>query len=41
MKSKKIQVDLLFTNSPYCVSRNYQLEFSNMDKSGMSYGALD
>lgn len=41
MKSKKIQVDLLFTDPPYCVSRDYQLGFSNMGRAGMNYGAWD
>lgn len=36
-----IQVDLLLTDPPYCVSRDYQLGFSNMGRSGMNYGEWD
>lgn len=41
MKEKQIKVDLLFTDPPYCVSRDYQLGFSNMGRSGMNYGKWD
>lgn len=34
-------VDLLLTDPPYCVSRDYQLGFSNMGRSGMNYGKWD
>lgn len=36
-----IQVDLLLTDPPYCVSRNHQLGFSNMGRAGMNYGEWD
>lgn len=38
---KKIKVDLILTDPPYCVSRDYQLGFSNMGRSGMNYGEWD
>lgn len=41
MKEKNIKVDLLFTDPPYCVSRDYQLGFSNMGRAGMNYGKWD
>jgi len=41
MLEKKIQVDLVLTDPPYCVSRDYQLGFSNMGRSGMNYGEWD
>lgn len=34
-------VDLILTDPPYCVSRDYQLGFSNMGRSGMNYGEWD
>ncbi|MBQ4119086.1 MAG: site-specific DNA-methyltransferase [Clostridia bacterium] len=41
MVKDKVQVDLLLTDPPYCVSRDYQLGFSNMGRSGMNYGEWD
>lgn len=41
MKAKKIQVDLILTDPPYCVSRKHQLGFSNMGRAGMNYGDWD
>ena len=41
MQSKGILVDLILTDPPYCVSRDYQLGFSNMGRSGMNYGNWD
>ena len=41
MISDKIQVDLILTDPPYCVSRTNQLGFSNMGRSGMNYGEWD
>lgn len=41
LKNKKIKVDLILTDPPYCVSRDYQLGFSNMGRSGMNYGKWD
>ena len=41
MQSKGILVDLILTDPPYCVSRDYQLGFSNMGRSGMNYGKWD
>lgn len=38
---KGIKVDLVLTDPPYCVSRDYQLGFSNMGRSGMNYGDWD
>lgn len=35
------KVDLILTDPPYCVSRDYQLGFSNMGRSGMNYGEWD
>lgn len=37
----KTKVDLILTDPPYCVSRDYQLCFSNMGRSGMNYGEWD
>ena len=34
-------IDLLLTDPPYCVSRDYQLGFSNMGRAGMNYGDWD
>ena len=39
--SKDIKVDLLLTDPPYGVSRDYQLGFSNMGRAGMNYGEWD
>lgn len=41
MKRKKLQVDAIITDPPYCVSRTHQLGFSNMGRSGMNYGKWD
>ncbi len=41
LKKKKIKVDAIITDPPYNVSRDYQLGFSNMGRSGMDYGAWD
>jgi len=41
MKEDGIKVDLILTDPPYCVSRDYQLGFSNMGRSGMNYGEWD
>lgn len=41
MKKKKIKVDAIITDPPYNVSRDYQLGFSNMGRSGMDYGKWD
>lgn len=41
MIKDNIQIDLLLTDPPYCVSRDYQLGFSNMGRSGMNYGEWD
>ena len=41
MLKSKVQVDLLLTDPPYCVSRDYQLGFSNMGRSGMNFGEWD
>ncbi|MBG0762774.1 site-specific DNA-methyltransferase [Acholeplasma laidlawii] len=41
MIEKKIKVDLILTDPPYGVSRNHQLGFSNMGRSGMDYGEWD
>jgi DNA modification methylase len=38
---KDIMVDLILTDPPYGVSRNHQLGFSNMGRSGMDYGEWD
>ena len=38
---KPESIDLLLTDPPYCVSRTYQLGFSNMGRSGMDYGEWD
>ena len=39
--SQNKKVDLVLTDPPYCVSRDYQLGFSNMGRSGMNYGDWD
>lgn len=41
MLDDNIMVDLLLTDPPYCVSRDYQLGFSNMGRAGMNYGEWD
>ena len=41
IQSKGVLVDLILTDPPYCVSRDYQLGFSNMGRSGMNYGNWD
>lgn len=41
MIEKDIKVDLVLTDPPYCVSRDYQLGFSNMGRAGMDYGDWD
>lgn len=41
MIKKGLKVDAIITDPPYCVSRNYQLGFSNMGRSGMDYGKWD
>lgn len=41
LKKDKTKVDLILTDPPYCVSRDYQLGFSNMGRSGMNYGKWD
>lgn len=41
MLRERKQVDLVLTDPPYCVSRDYQLGFSNMGRSGMNYGEWD
>ena len=41
MKKENIMVDLILTDPPYCVSRDYQLGFSNMGRAGMNYGEGD
>lgn len=41
LKRKKILIDLVLTDPPYCVSRTHQLGFSNMGRAGMNYGEWD
>ena len=41
LKEEQIQIDLVLTDPPYCVSRSHQLGFSNMGRSGMNYGSWD
>lgn len=41
LKRNKIKVDAIITDPPYNVSRDYQLGFSNMGRSGMDYGEWD
>lgn len=41
LKEKNIKVDAVITDPPYNVSRDYQLGFSNMGRSGMDYGKWD
>ncbi len=40
-KKENTLIDLVLTDPPYCVSRDYQLGFSNMGRSGMNYGKWD
>ena len=41
MSNEHIMVDLILTDPPYCVSRDYQLGFSNMGRAGMNFGPWD
>lgn len=41
LQKTETYVDLVLTDPPYCVSRDYQLGFSNMGRSGMNYGTWD
>ena len=41
LKKNKVKVDAIITDPPYNVSRDYQLGFSNMGRSGMDYGEWD
>jgi site-specific DNA-methyltransferase (adenine-specific) len=41
MKKEHEFVDAIITDPPYNVSRDYQLGFSNMGRSGMNYGEWD
>ena len=41
MIKNKIIVDAIITDPPYNVSRNHQLGYSNMGRSGMNYGSWD
>ncbi len=41
MIKNKIVVDAIITDPPYNVSRNHQLGYSNMGRSGMNYGDWD
>lgn len=41
LKKIKKKVDAIITDPPYNVSRDYQLGFSNMGRSGMDYGEWD
>ena len=41
MKNENIKVDAIITDPPYNVSRDNQLGFSNMGRSGMNYGKWD
>lgn len=41
MASVKMQVDCIFTDPPYNISRSHQLGFSNMGRAGMDYGKWD
>lgn len=41
MKEENIKVDAIITDPPYNVSRDNQLGFSNMGRSGMNYGKWD
>lgn len=41
LKNKHMKVDAIITDPPYNVSRDSQLGFSNMGRSGMNYGKWD
>ena len=41
LKKEKVQVDAIVTDPPYNVSRDYQLGYSKMGRSGMNYGEWD
>lgn len=41
LKDQNIEVNAIITDPPYCVSRDHQLGFSNMGRSGMNYGEWD
>lgn len=41
LKKEKVKIDAVITDPPYNVSRDYQLGFSNMGRSGMDYGEWD
>lgn len=41
IKKNNITVDAIITDPPYNVSRNHQLGYSNMGRSGMNYGEWD
>lgn len=41
MKKEQFMVDAVITDPPYNVSRDYQLGYSNMGRSGMNYGTWD
>ncbi|MCR4941353.1 MAG: site-specific DNA-methyltransferase [Campylobacter sp.] len=41
IQDKKIILDCILTDPPYCVSRKHQLGFSNMGRAGMDYGEWD
>ena len=41
LKKNNIKIDAIITDPPYNVSRDYQLGFSNMGRSGMNYGDWD
>lgn len=38
---QNIEIDCIFTDPPYNISRSHQLGFSNMGRSGMNYGEWD
>ena len=41
LKKANITFNAIITDPPYCVSRDHQLGFSNMGRSGMNYGKWD
>ena len=41
IRKKGMKFDLILTDPPYNVSRNYQLGFSNMGRAGMNFGDWD
>lgn len=41
MIKNKVIIDAIITDPPYNVSRNHQLGYSNMGRSGMDYGSWD